>query len=68
MTLTLNVECMYDKSDYNSINFRKMCAYRLAKIYKKEEIAHPLVKIQLVEEKCHAYLYRKPTNLPLIDK
>lgn len=34
----------------------KMCAYRLAEIYKEQETAHPLMTVELVKERYQKYL------------
>lgn len=49
-----------------SKNIGKICAYRLAKIYEKQGITHPLVTVELVHEKYVEYLKREPKELSLI--
>lgn len=38
----------------------KTCAYRLACIYTKQEIAHPLMSVELVKDKYIQYLQHEP--------
>lgn len=49
-----------------SKNIGKMCAYRLANIYEKQGITHPLVTVELVREKYVEYLKREPKELSWI--
>nr|XP_034339418.1 uncharacterized protein LOC117693156 isoform X4 [Crassostrea gigas] len=55
-----------NETNEHSKNIGKMCAYRLAKIYEKQGITHPLVTVELVHEKYVEYLKREPKELSLI--
>lgn len=44
----------------------KMCAYRLARKYKKQTTVHPLMTVENVMNKYIEYLKREPKHLPLI--
>lgn len=59
---------MYDSNESKkySRDIGKMCAYRLTQKFKKEEINHPLMTVELVKEKYFHYLNRQPKELHLI--
>lgn len=41
----------------------KICAYRLASIYTKQEMAHTLMSIELVKDKYIQYLQHEPKDI-----
>uniref|UniRef100_K1PVV3 Novel STAND NTPase 3 domain-containing protein n=1 Tax=Magallana gigas TaxID=29159 RepID=K1PVV3_MAGGI len=59
----LYLEFTYTESSQTSKNAGKLCAYRLAQICTKQEINHPLMKIEFVKKKCAEYLKRDPKQL-----
>lgn len=62
----LYLEFTYPDSSQISRDAGKMCAYRLAQIYTKQEITHPLINVDFVKKKYLEYLYREPKHLPFI--
>lgn len=62
----LYLEFPYTDSSQISRDAGKICAYRLAQIYTKQEITHPLMKVEFVKKKYYKYLYRKPKHLSFV--
>lgn len=56
---------MYDLSKL-SRNVEKMFAYRLACIFTKQEIVHPLMSEELIKDEYIHYLQHEPKYIPLI--
>lgn len=53
--------------DVKNRNVGKMCTYRLACMYKNQEINHPLMAVELVKDKYAKYLTHNPKGLVVIN-
>lgn len=53
--------------DVKNRDVGRMCTYRLARMYKKQEIDHPMMAVELVKEKYVRYSTHNPKGLVVIN-